>query len=53
MAVNEILWLGTGFLALGCFAARFLIRWIMSERVRRNLILLSRTGKYQTGLSHS
>ncbi len=38
MAVSEILWLGTGFLAQGCFAARFLIQWIMSERARRSLM---------------
>jgi lipid-A-disaccharide synthase-like uncharacterized protein len=38
MALSEILWLGTGFLAQGCFAARFLIQWIMSERARRSLM---------------
>lgn len=35
---SEIAWLGVGFAAQGCYAARFLIQWIASERAGKSVI---------------
>lgn len=35
------LWIAIGLLGQGCFAARFLVQWLASERRRRSVVPLS------------
>lgn len=37
---KEVLWIAVGLLGQGCFTARFLVQWIVSERERRSVIPL-------------
>jgi lipid-A-disaccharide synthase-like uncharacterized protein len=38
MPSAHTIWLVFGFLAQGCFAARFLVQWIVSERQGRSVV---------------
>jgi lipid-A-disaccharide synthase-like uncharacterized protein len=35
---SENIWLAIGFFGQACFASRFLVQWLHSERVRRSVI---------------
>lgn len=35
---NESLWLAVGFLGQALFSARFIVQWLVSERVKRSII---------------
>ena len=38
ISINELIWLGVGFLAQAMFMMRFLIQWVVSERARQSIV---------------
>ncbi len=38
LTTGEIIWVAIGFIGQGLFSMRFLIQWIVSEKVKRSIV---------------